>query len=647
MSGSPTSRLLGLLGGRVCDPDGGAFRQPQLEEQLGAGRGRKELLLHETEARDRGHEGEHGRDHDGAAPAQREFDGAPQRAIDAGVVDGIRIVARARLGELGQQLQAEIGREHHGDHPRGDQGEPDHPEDAARIFAGARFGEADRQEARRRHQGSGQHRERGRGPCIGGGAGAVEALLHFHHHHLDGDDGVVDQEPERDDQRAERDAVEVDAGRVHHGEHDRQHQRNRQRHHDAGAPAERDEADQQHDAERLHEGLDEFRDRFLDDVRLVRDLGDLDADRKLGGDRLHGALEVFTERDDVGAVLHGDAEAERGLAVLAHHEGGRVLVAALAGRDVAQAEHPAVGLDRHRPDGVDAREAARHPQVDAIGRGVDRAARHHGVLLGDAVEHLLRRDAEGRELGVAELDEDLLRLVADEIDLVDVGDAQQALADILGDHLEVGEGEAVRGEHVDCRIDVAVLVVEIRTGDAGRQVAPDVADLLAHLVPQVLHLGGRRAIDEDDLDERHAGLRVGLDAVEPGQLLQLLLDLVGDLGLHLGRGRARPRDIDDHRLDGEGRVLGAAEIGIGIGARRTQDHDHEQHQGTVRDRPFGEIEARHGGVPSSQVDWRSGPAASFRGPSAAREPGIHDHRPGDAASSGLMDSGFWLSPAPE
>ena len=42
---------------------------------------------------------------------------------------------------------------------------------------------------------------------------AVQALLHLHHHHLDGDDRVVDQKAERDDQCAERDAVQVERQR--------------------------------------------------------------------------------------------------------------------------------------------------------------------------------------------------------------------------------------------------------------------------------------------------------------------------------------------------------------------------------------------------------------------------------------------------
>ena len=68
--------------------------------------------------------------------------------------------------------------------------------------------------------------------------------------------------------------------------------------------------------ERLGEGLDEFRDRLVDDVGLVGDLRDLDADRQLSDDRLHRLLQVLAERDDVGAVRHRDAEPERRLAVL-------------------------------------------------------------------------------------------------------------------------------------------------------------------------------------------------------------------------------------------------------------------------------------------------------------------------------------------
>src|SRR5262249_41282191 len=57
--------------------------------------------------------------------------------------------------------------------------------------------------------------------------------------------------------------------------------RHRQRHHDAGTPAERQEAHDQHDDERFGECLDEFRNRLANDVGLISNLGDFDPERKL------------------------------------------------------------------------------------------------------------------------------------------------------------------------------------------------------------------------------------------------------------------------------------------------------------------------------------------------------------------------------
>ena len=168
--------------------------------------------------------------------------------------------------------------------------------------------------------------------------------------------------------------------------------------------------------------------------------------------------------------------------------------------------------------------------------------------------------------------------------------------------LELREALAVRGDHVERRIDVAELVVEIRADDVRRQIAADVADLLAHLVPQLLHPPRRRGVGERDLDEGVAGLRIAGDAIEERQLLQLLLDLVDDLRLQLGGGRARPADVDVHDLDGEGRVFRATELGIRIDPGGADQQDHEQHQRLMRDRPFRQIEALHDVAPRSLLD---------------------------------------------
>jgi hypothetical protein len=100
-------------------------------------------------------------------------------------------------------------------------------------------------------QRAGEHRKGRRGVGEGRRAEAIPALFHLHHHHLDGDDRVVDQQAERDDQRAERNPLQVDAEGVHQQEGDRQHQRDRQRDDGAGAPAQAEEGDREDDQHRF------------------------------------------------------------------------------------------------------------------------------------------------------------------------------------------------------------------------------------------------------------------------------------------------------------------------------------------------------------------------------------------------------------
>src|SRR3954462_13190933 len=186
---------------------------------------------------------------------------------------------------------------------------------------------------------------------------------------------------------------------------------------------------------------------MLDDLRLVSNLRDFDADRKLERDRTHRILQMFSELNVVGSVLHRDAEAEGGFPAGADDEARRVLVAPLDGCDVAQAEYAALRLHRHGGDRVHARKGAGHPQVDAIGRGIHRSAGDHGILPGDAIEDLLWREAERRELGVAEFNEDALWPLTDDVHLVDVGYAQQPLTNVLCAGLEIRKREAFGTEH--------------------------------------------------------------------------------------------------------------------------------------------------------------------------------------------------------
>ena len=103
-------------------------------------------------------------------------------------------------------------------------------------------------------------------------------------------------------------------------------------------------------------------------------------------------------------------------------------------------------------------DADRH----ALALGLDRAGRGDRVLLAHDVEDLVDRHAQHGEPRVAELDVDLLVLHAEQVDLGDVGHAQQAQPRLLDHRLDLGVGEAVGLEGVDQAVGVAELVVEER-----------------------------------------------------------------------------------------------------------------------------------------------------------------------------------------
>ena len=156
-------------------------------------------------------------------------------------------------------------------------------------------------------------------------------------------------------------------------------------------------------------------------------------------------------------------------------------------------------------------------------------------------------------------------------------------------------GEAFGGEPVDDAEGVAELVVEERALHAARQRRGDVGGFLADLVPGVGNDARRRVVTQVDHDDGLAGAGVAVEAVEVGHLLKLALQPVGE---ELGRVRhrgTRPEGGDDHGLDGEGRILVAAEAGVAHDAADQGQQHQEEHQRPLAERPGGEVEAAVGG----------------------------------------------------
>ena len=530
------------------------LRQRDIDEQLGTIGAREELLLHELHADECRNEQACRASDDGVLHAQNPIEHGVESARKA------RWLVAMALQLVGKNEHAGQRREQHGDDPGGNERDRHDREQREAILAGAACREADRDEAGDGHERARQHREGG--GCVGEGRGSdlVVALLELGDHRLDRDHGVVDQKSEPDDERAERDALQADAGQLHDHEGDGENQRDGDGDDDAGTPAERQEAHAQHDGDGLDQRLDELADGLLDDVRLVCDEMRLDADRQVRGQLGEPLLHVLAERQHIGVLGHRDGEADRRRAVVAEHRLLRVDVGAADFGDVAQAKEPAVDAEVDGLEALFRRELAGDADRDLLGACIDGAAGLDGVLRLQRLYQLGNVEPHGGELLGGELQVDLLVLRADEIDLGNVRNAAQLATQTLGMVAQLAMRKAVRGQGEDERIGVAELVVEERTLHALRQRLLDVADLLARLIPEIRHLGRGRRVLEGHEHHGLAGLGVALQIVEVRQLLELLLDAVGDLLHGFQRRGAGPQRLHHHGLDGERRVLLAAEL---------------------------------------------------------------------------------------
>ena len=492
---------------------------------------------------------------------------------------------------LGQHAITQQRDQHHRGEPRGDQRDRRHLEDRTGVFAGAGLGQRDRQEARDRHERAGEHRERGARVRVGRGARAVPPLLELHGHHLDRDDRIVDEQAQREDQRAERDLVQADIEEIHEEGGDREHDRNRDHDDHPRAHAERHEAHDQHDHDRFGDGFQEIVDGIRHRVRHARHFRELQSGGKMGAQVGGLGVERFAETHDVLSRLHGDADAQHRLPARAHLRLRRIDIAALDRRDVAEAKRAAVHADQRVGERVDVGELAARTHEHAVVGRVQRAGGRDGVLAVDGLRDLLRRDVQARELRVRDLDIDPLFLVAEIIDLRDARHAQQHRAQLIGVVVQLHRRKTVAFERVDVRVDVAELVVEERTLHALRQRRRDIADLLAHLVPLLGHILRRRAVLHREEQQRFAGARIAAQEVGGGCFLQFLRDLVGDLFLHLRRGGAGPQGLDDHHAKRERRVFRLREPCVRNDAEDRRHRDQEDHQRAMPQRPRRQVEA--------------------------------------------------------
>ena len=313
---------------------------------------------------------------------------------------------------------------------------------------------------------------------------------------------------------------------------------------------------------------------------------------------MHLSLQGVAELEQVAVGLHADGEADRGLSVEAEERARRIRVAALDGGDVAQPEEAAVDPKVDRGKAVLRAELAVDANGDAFRSRLDDARRHDGVLGLQRAEHGLPVDAERGHLAGRELQVDDLVLSADQVDLADIRDGEHLCPHVLDIVAQLARAQPVGSEGVDVAGDVPEMIVEQRPLEPLRELVADVVDHVAHLVPDARDVAGPGGLLEVDKDGGLAGGRHAFRVVERVELLELLLDAIGDLAGRVGDRGARPSHLHDHRLDREGRVLLAPEAEIGHHPG-DDGHQHEvEDERLVPQRPFGKVDLVHGNAPS-------------------------------------------------
>src|SRR3984885_10367410 len=163
--------------------------------------------------------------------------------------------------------------------------------------------------------------------------------------------------------------------------------------------------------------------------------------------------------------------------------------------------------------------------------------------------------------------------------------------------------ESISGESVNEAVGVAEIIVETRADHALGQGPTHIANVLAHLIPDVRHLPcGGRAFEVDE-NRRQARTGIRAQEVQALCLLQLALKALGELGQGIVERCPWPSRLYDHGAEREGRIFAASKPKIG---RQASDHDCDHRKNDKRSmlqRPVGKIGADHDRTPNGLTFW--------------------------------------------
>ena len=402
---------------------------------------------------------------------------------------------------------------------------------------------------------------------------------------LDHDDGVADDESDRDGKCHQRQVVETEIKQVHH----RERAEERQRHRDARnerrpeIPQE-NQYDQHHQHDGQHQGELDVLHRSADRLGAVLHDRDIDGGRNVLGQPRQLRLDLVDGLDDVGAWLLEDDQHNATLAVL---EGSQGAVGRAADRlaYVANPDRAAVAVgDNGFVERLWIDDLVVGGNREARPRRIDGALCCNRGCTDERFTHLLQRQVAGGELGRVDLDADRRMLLTVDRHLGDAGH----LGDLLG-HEIIGivvdgrerQGVGLGSENQDRGIGGIDLLVARRRRHVARQC------LFGHCDRRLNVLGCRiNVAAELELYRYRSGVQRAHRSQlgDPGDLPELALQRCGDRGGHGLRAGALQRRVH----------LNGGKIDLRQGRDREERNGHKSdeadrcHQQRSRYRPLDE-----------------------------------------------------------
>ena len=179
-------------------------------------------------------------------------------------------------------------------------------------------------------------------------------------------------------------------------------------------------------------------------------------------------MKTLSEGEIVAAFPHVDADADGRLAIDPEHLRGRIAVAALDLGNVRQFVETTVDPEVEIGDTLRREEGAGDVDEHVFMRRIDHAGRHYRVLPGNRGNTSSKPSSRLASFCGGEVQINLLVLVAVNLDLADVGNAQEFGPCCLGEVACFAGAEAVIGDAIDNAEDIAELVVEKGTNHSLR-----------------------------------------------------------------------------------------------------------------------------------------------------------------------------------